>query len=160
MVLWHEIAFGRKVMWEGKWTGIAAVELSPSPSLVTFLHVDGQSCTSVSTITAVTQHSIPYSLTTRGRRIYNHPDNLRANLQPHWSLSSKNSYSMIPITTYYPGLHHLKWILREGLNIPSSDPSTKDLLNKPTLFCHILKPPTSANSLSTSLHPHRLTTLQ
>ena len=34
-------------------------------------------------------------------------------------------------TSYYLGLHHLKWIHREGFHILSSDPPTQDILTKP-----------------------------
>ena len=34
------------------------------------------------------------------------------------------------MTTYYPGLHRLKRILREGFHILSLDPSTQELLTK------------------------------
>ena len=59
------------------------------------------------------------------------------------SLSSRNSSAMVSmtpthpdhhhlssVTTYYPGLHSLKWILRQDFHILSSDPSTQDLLTK------------------------------
>ena len=42
----------------------------------------------------------------------------------------QDTHHLSLITTYYPGLHRLKWILREGFNILSSDPSTQDLLTK------------------------------
>ena len=60
----------------------------------------------------------------------------------------QDTHRLSLITTYYPGLHSLKQILRVGFHILSSDPSTQDLLTKPpsVTFKNL---PTSANSLWT-----------
>ena len=64
------------------------------------------------------------------------------------------------ITTYCPGLHRLKQILREGLHILSSDPSIQHLLTKPPSVT--FRKPSNFRQLivDTRLHPHRLPTLQ
>ena len=83
-----------------------------------------------------------------------------ANLKLHTNWSSNHVTSLVltpfkPLpprdpdhlsffTTYYPGLHHLKRILREGFHILSSDPSIQDLLTIP-LSITFRKPPYLAN---------------
>ena len=55
-------------------------------------------------------------------------------------------------TTYYWGLHQLKWIFREGFHILSLDPSTQDLLTKPPSV-NFHKPPNLCQLIvDTSLH--------
>ena len=102
-----------------------------------------------------TKRSIPYSLATRGLRICSHPKDLHTytcNLTKafasrgypvpliqkqlsralHYSNTtprpSHDTHHLSLTTTYYPGLHCLKRILREGLHILSSDPATQDFL--------------------------------
>ena len=133
----------------------ASVHVKPTNSQL-YLHY--HSCQPTST-----KHSIPYSLATRGCHICNCPDNFHtytSNLTRAFtsrgtqSLSSRNNYSMVStthppqnpdhltlITTYYPGLHSLKRILREGFHILSSDPSTQDLLTKPPSITSQPPPP-------------------
>ena len=69
------------------------------------------------------------------------------------------------ITTYYPNLHHLKQICREGFHIPSLGPSNQDLLTKPPTVTfrklsnlHQLIVDTSVSPKS--CHPHQLPILQ
>ena len=100
-----------------------------------YLHY--HSCHTTSTIC-----SFPYSLATRRCRTCNHPDDLHtytSNLTRAFTYRvypvpfiQKQLFHGLPqdthhlslITTYYPGIHRVKRILREGFHILSSDPST------------------------------------
>ena len=57
-------------------------------------------------------------------------------------------------TTYYLGLHRLKRILREGFHILSSDPSTQDLLTKPSSVTLRKSPNLRQLMVDTSLRTH------
>ena len=130
--------------------------------------------------------SIPYSLSTRGSCIYTIPmtsiPTPQTSLEPSLPigtqpLSFTNSYSgfsitlplpppppdpnLLPlITTSYPGLQRLKWILREGFHIFSSDPSNQDLLTK-SPYVTFRKPPKLCQLIvDMILRPHWLPTLQ
>ena len=133
------------------------------------------------TIAHFYQRSIRYSLTTRGCHICNHPDDLHtytSNLSTR-AFSSHGypaplvhkqlfcglhhpipSHPLSLITTYCPGPHLLKRILREDFHILSLDPSTQDLLTKPSSVTFRKPPNLRQLIVDTSLRPTELLPVQ